>query len=72
MSEMIKVAVDAMGGEIMPRVWAHPVPRVLSRHCWKVTSSSFTLPVKKDAIRQELSKYTYPEDRVAGCSGPVR
>ena len=60
MSEMIKVAVDAMGGDNAPVAIVKGAVEALLE-----SDKLFVyLAGKEDAIRQELSKYTYPEDRV--------
>lgn len=60
MSEMIKVAVDAMGGDNAPAAIVKGAVEALLE-----SEKLFVyLAGKEDAIRQELSKYTYPEDRM--------
>lgn len=61
MSELVKVVVDAMGGDYAP---AEPVKGAVE--ALQESDKIFVyLAGKEDAIRQELKKYTYPEDRLS-------
>ena len=60
MSDMIKVAVDAMGGDNAPAATVKGAVDAL-----KESDKLFVyLSGKEEEIKQELSQYTYPEDRV--------
>ncbi|MCD7818606.1 MAG: phosphate acyltransferase PlsX [Lachnospiraceae bacterium] len=60
MNDMIRVVVDAMGGDNAPgELVKGAVQAVQGRETIHVI-----LTGKKDAIERELKKYTYPEDRI--------
>lgn len=60
MSDMIKVAVDAMGGDNAPAAIVKGAVDAL-----KESDKLFIyLAGKEEEVKQELSKYTYPEERV--------
>ena len=56
----VRVAVDAMGGDLAP---AEPVKGAVEA-LEKRKSLHVTLVGKEEVIRQELAKYTYPQDRL--------
>ena len=56
----MRVAVDAMGGDLAP---AEPVKGAVEA-LEKRKSLHVTLVGKEEVIRQELAKYTYPQDRL--------
>ena len=56
----VRVAVDAMGGDLAP---AEPVKGAVEA-LEKRKSLYVTLVGKEEVIRQELAKYTYPQDRL--------
>ena len=60
MSDMIKVAVDAMGGDHAPAAIVKGAVDALQER----DNLFVYLAGKEDAIRQELSKYSYPEERI--------
>ena len=60
MSDMIKVAVDAMGGDNAPAAIVKGAVDALQER----DNLFVYLAGKEDAIRQELSKYSYPEERI--------
>lgn len=57
---MIKVAVDAMGGDHAPAAIVKGTVDALQER----DNLFVYLAGKEDAIRQELSKYSYPEERI--------
>ena len=57
---MIKVAVDAMGGDHAPAAIVKGAVDALQER----DNLFVYLAGKEDAIRQELSKYSYPEERI--------
>ena len=60
MSELVRVVVDAMGGDYAPE---EPVKGAVE--ALRENQSIFIyLAGKEDVIRRELKKYTYPEDRL--------
>lgn len=60
MSEITRVALDAMGGDNAPReIVKGAVEAVRKRKDIKVL-----LTGKEDVIRKELSAYTYPEEQI--------
>ena len=60
MQEQVKVAVDAMGGDNAPaEVVKGAIEAVNSRKDIKVF-----LVGQEDAVKEELSKYTYSEDQI--------
>lgn len=60
MSELIKVAVDAMGGDNAPGAIVKGAVDALNEN-----GKLFVyLTGKEDAIRQELSRYSYPAERI--------
>ena len=60
MNEMIRVAVDAMGGDNAPAAIVRGAVDALNE-----SDKLFVyLAGQKDAVEQELSKYNYPKDRV--------
>lgn len=66
MSEWIKVAVDAMGGDYAPQ---EPVKGAVD--AVNDSSELFVWLVGKESlIRQELDKYTYPADRIQVVDAP--
>ena len=60
MSDMIKVAVDAMGGDNAPAAIVKGAVDALQER----DNLFVYLAGKEDAIRQELSKYSYPQERI--------
>ena len=60
MSDMIKVAVDAMGGDHAPAAIVKGAVDALQER----DNLFVYLAGKEDAIRQELSKYSYPQERI--------
>lgn len=56
----VRVAVDAMGGDLAP---AEPVKGAVEA-LEKRKSLHVTLVGREEVIREELSKYKYPEDRL--------
>ena len=60
MSDMIKVAVDAMGGDHAPTAIVKGAVDALQER----DNLFVYLAGKEDAIRQELSKYSYPQERI--------
>lgn len=60
MSELIKVAVDAMGGDYAPE---EPVKGAVDAVNEKEELFVY-LVGQEDAIQKELEKYTYPKDRI--------
>ena len=58
---MIKIAVDAMGGEYAPVEMVKGAVEALK----KKEQVSVILGGQEDKIRRELSSYTYPEDRLS-------
>ena len=60
MSDMIKVAVDAMGGDHAPAAIVKGAVDALQER----DNLFVYLAGKEDAILQELSKYSYPEERI--------
>lgn len=60
MSDMIKVAVDAMGGDHAPAAIVKGAVDALQERDYLFVY----LAGKEDAIRQELSKYSYPQERI--------
>ena len=66
MQEMVKVAVDAMGGDNAPgELVKGAVDAVTMRKEIKVF-----LVGQEAVVREELAKYTYPEDGAAGDGNP--
>ena len=66
MSEWIKVAVDAMGGDYAPQ---EPVKGAVD--AVNDSPELFVWLVGKESlIRQELDKYTYPADRIQVVDAP--
>lgn len=60
MSEMVKVAVDAMGGDHAPAAVVQGAVEALNEK-----SNLFVfLTGREEAIREQLSGYTYPKDRL--------
>ena len=60
MSDMIKVAVDAMGGDNAPAAIVKGAVDALQER----DNLFVYLAGKEEAIRQELSKYSYPQERI--------
>ncbi len=60
MAEQIRVVVDAMGGDNAP---AAPVAGAVAA-VTEAQNVSVILVGKEEQIRQELSKYTYPKERI--------
>ena len=60
MRDMIKVAVDAMGGDNAPAAIVKGAVDALQER----DNLFVYLAGKEDAIRQELSKYSYPQERI--------
>ena len=60
MSEYIKVAVDAMGGDYAPQ---EPVKGVVEALREKPELYVY-LVGQEDVLKKELDKYTYPEERL--------
>jgi len=60
MAEMIRVALDAMGGDNAPQEIVKGAVNVLKEN----SNIHVILVGLEDAIRNELSNYTYPEDKV--------
>lgn len=60
MSDMIKVAVDAMGGDHAPAAIVKGAVDALQER----DNLFVYLAGKENAIRQELSKYSYPQERI--------
>ena len=60
MSDLLKVAVDAMGGDHAPAAIVKGAVDALQER----DNLFVYLAGKEDAIRQELSKYSYPEERI--------
>ena len=58
---MIKIAVDAMGGDYAPVEMVKGAVEALK----KKEQVSVILVGQEDKIRRELSSYTYPEDRLS-------
>ncbi len=58
---MIKVAVDAMGGDYAPTEIVKGAIEAVS----KKEQVSVILVGQEDKIQKELGKYSYPEDRVS-------
>ena len=56
----VRVAVDAMGGDLAPVEPVKGAVQALERR----NSLHITLVGKEEVIREELSKYKYPEDRL--------
>ena len=60
MSDRVRVAVDAMGGDHAPgEIVKGAVDAVLTR-----TDIEVILVGMEDRVKEELSKYTYPQDQV--------
>ena len=60
MSDRVRVAVDAMGGDHAPgEIVKGAVDAVLTR-----TDIEVLLVGMEDRVKEELSKYTYPQDQV--------
>ena len=66
MDNLVKVAVDAMGGDYAP---AEPVKGAVDALAASENIYVF-LVGKKDLLEQELSKYTYPKERLAVVHAP--
>ena len=66
MDNLVKVAVDAMGGDYAP---AEPVKGAVDALAASENIYVF-LVGKKDLLEQELSKYTYPKERLAKRRSP--
>ncbi len=66
MDNLVKVAVDAMGGDDAP---AEPVKGAVDALAASENIYVF-LVGKKDLLEQELSKYTYPKERLAVVHAP--
>ena len=60
MSELVRVVVDAMGGDYAPEEQVKGAVEALREN----QSIFIYLAGKEDVIRRELKKYTYPEDRL--------
>ncbi len=60
MSEIVKVAVDAMGGDYAPGGIVEGVVAAVKER----SDVEVLLVGKEDAVKQELAKYTYPEERI--------
>ncbi|MCD7750860.1 MAG: phosphate acyltransferase PlsX [Lachnospiraceae bacterium] len=60
MAELVKIAVDAMGGDEAPGVIVQAVVEALKAS----DKIKVFLVGKEDAVRNELSKYTYPQERL--------
>ena len=60
MSKLVRVAVDAMGGDHAPQAIVQGAVDALQMR----TDLFIFLAGREEAIRTELSKYTYPADRV--------
>ncbi len=60
MAELVKIAVDAMGGDEAPGVIVQAVVEALKAS----DKIKVFLVGKEDAVRAELSKYEYPQDRL--------
>ena len=60
MSELVRVVVDAMGGDYAPEEPVKGAVEALREN----QSIVIYLAGKEDVIRRELKKYTYPEDRL--------
>ena len=60
MSELVKVAVDAMGGDNAPKAIVQGAVDALRER----DNLFVYLTGKTDAIQAELSNYTYPKDRL--------
>ena len=66
MSEMVNVAVDAMGGDNAPaEIVKGAVDAVSSREDIKVF-----LVGQEDVVREELQKYPYPQERIEVVDAP--
>lgn len=67
MSEITRVALDAMGGDNAPREMVKgAVEAVQKRKDIKVL-----LTGKEDVIRKELSAYTYPKEQIEIVNSPA-
>ena len=64
----VRVAVDAMGGDLAPAESVKGAVQALGRR----NSLHITLVGKEEVIREELSKYKYPEDRLISASPSIR
>ncbi|MCD8379857.1 MAG: phosphate acyltransferase PlsX [Lachnospiraceae bacterium] len=60
MAELVKIAVDAMGGDEAPGVIVQAVVEALNAS----DKIKVFLVGKEDVVRNELSKYTYPQERL--------
>lgn len=60
MSEVVKVAVDAMGGDYAPGGIIEGVVAAVNER----DNVEILLVGKEDAVKAELAKYSYPEDRI--------
>lgn len=60
MSEIVKVAVDAMGGDYAPGGIVEGVVAAVNER----DNVEILLVGKEDAIKEELAKYSYPENRI--------
>ncbi|MFQ8689355.1 MAG: phosphate acyltransferase PlsX [Blautia sp.] len=61
MSDIVKIVVDAMGGDLAP---AEPVKAAVEAVKEK-NNIQVILTGRQDAIQQELAKYEYPKDRIS-------
>ncbi len=61
MSDIVKIVVDAMGGDLAP---AEPVKAAVEAVKEK-NNIQVILTGRHDAIQQELAKYEYPKDRIS-------
>lgn len=64
MSETVRVAVDAMGGDFAPVEIVHGAIDAVTEN----EKLSIVLVGQEEKIRAELEKYTYPADRVSICA----
>lgn len=60
MSEMVKVAVDAMGGDYAPGGIVEGVVAAVNER----DNVEILLVGKEDAVKEELAKYAYPKERI--------
>ncbi len=60
MAELVRIAVDAMGGDEAPAVVVQAVVEALKAS----DKIKVFLVGKEDAVRNELAKYEYPQDRL--------